>query len=561
MDHGKIRIYFQGKAESTVTSYKGGEVLQLVCSPQMLFANMSDALEKSLFGQRVWYKLPSENFGELKMMYSGTGDRYNGDAEMLDEDARVEKNLEGFVDEEENYNDEVTPQNSDCEGDERQYQRCKKWNGALKLGQVFVTLSEFKEAVVDYSLKNGFNVKFTRWGSQKSEVRCAIHQSCKFRIYCSFERSVGMFMIKTFEDEHSCIPDGCSRVVKGRMIANLLIWLAHCPTIFGIDGCFLKNNVQGQFLAAVGRYTNNQLFPVAWAVIQHRMCALHIYGNLRRSLIGKELPKYLFWAVAKSFNIGDYDRALTALKAFDAGVYEAVLSKNPSNCRRAFFSSTLVFEDLSNNFYGSYNNTLNTAREMPLVEMLEKTNVLRWQGKYSEKVVETIKEEKKHLFDYRIVPSGNGLYEVGENSHTYTLDPLQYVSHWYLTSTWRQQYSDPIRPVNGINFRRSFGEKTVEPPPRDVPLPTKKKEKKRIKGKNESPQKKKKGKELQEPKKKMIKLSMEGRSSHCGRCEISCYNSRSCPNQGCPVYRPKKQVSGPSQSEGRTQPSQNLDFG
>ncbi|KAH0922517.1 hypothetical protein HID58_022535, partial [Brassica napus] len=62
---------------------------------------------------------------------------------------------------------------------------------------------------------------------------------------------------------------------------------------------------------------------------------------------------------------------------------------------------------------------------------------------------------------------------------------------------------------------------------------------------------------LNEPKKKMIKLSMEGRSSHCGRCEISCYNSRSCPNEGCPVYRPKKQVSRPSQSEGPTQPSQN----
>ncbi|CDY12322.1 BnaA06g20220D [Brassica napus] len=189
--------------------------------------------------------------------------------------------------------------------------------------------------------------------------------------------------------------------------------------------------------------------------------------NIYKSYPGKELPKYLFWAVAKSFNIGDYDRALTALKAFDAGVYEAVLSKNPSNCSRAFFSSTLVFEDLSNNFYGSYNNTLNTAREMPLVEI-------------------------KLL-----------------NHH-------QEMFHC-------QQ----------------------------------KKKKKRIKGKNESPQNKKKGKGLQEPKKKMIKLSMEGRSSHCGRCEISCYNSRSCPNEGCPVYRPKKQVSRPSQSEGPTQPSQN----
>lgn len=37
----------------------------------MLFANMSEALENSLFGQRVWYKLPSENFGELKMMCNG----------------------------------------------------------------------------------------------------------------------------------------------------------------------------------------------------------------------------------------------------------------------------------------------------------------------------------------------------------------------------------------------------------------------------------------------------------------------------------------------------------
>lgn len=45
-------------------------------------------------------------------------------------------------------------------------------------------------------------------------------------------------------------------------------WLAYCRPIIGIDGCFLKNNMKGQLLAAVGRNANNQFYPVAWAVVE-----------------------------------------------------------------------------------------------------------------------------------------------------------------------------------------------------------------------------------------------------------------------------------------------------
>lgn len=34
-----------------------------------------------------------------------------------------------------------------------------------------------------------------------------------------------------------------------------------------IDGCFLKSTTKGQLLAAVGRDANNQIFPIAWAVV------------------------------------------------------------------------------------------------------------------------------------------------------------------------------------------------------------------------------------------------------------------------------------------------------
>ncbi|XP_050222158.1 uncharacterized protein LOC126672252 [Mercurialis annua] len=40
-----------------------------------------------------------------------------------------------------------------------------------------------------------------------------------------------------------------------------------CRRVIGLDGCFLKGNVKGEILAAVGRDGNNQMFPVAWALV------------------------------------------------------------------------------------------------------------------------------------------------------------------------------------------------------------------------------------------------------------------------------------------------------
>ena len=41
-----------------------------------------------------------------------------------------------------------------------------------------------------------------------------------------------------------------------------------CKRILGLDGCFLKGTTQGQLLAAVSRDANNQMFPIAWAVVE-----------------------------------------------------------------------------------------------------------------------------------------------------------------------------------------------------------------------------------------------------------------------------------------------------
>lgn len=45
-------------------------------------------------------------------------------------------------------------------------------------------------------------------------------------------------------------------------------WLKVCRPLISIDGCFLKNYCKGELLIAIGRDGSNQMFPIAWAVVE-----------------------------------------------------------------------------------------------------------------------------------------------------------------------------------------------------------------------------------------------------------------------------------------------------
>lgn len=46
-------------------------------------------------------------------------------------------------------------------------------------------------------------------------------------------------------------------------------FLEGCRRIIGLDGCFLKGPLKGELLSAIGRDANNQLYPIAWAVVEY----------------------------------------------------------------------------------------------------------------------------------------------------------------------------------------------------------------------------------------------------------------------------------------------------
>lgn len=44
-------------------------------------------------------------------------------------------------------------------------------------------------------------------------------------------------------------------------------WIRGCRPVIGLDGCFLKGQIKGELLTAIGRDANNQVYPICWAVV------------------------------------------------------------------------------------------------------------------------------------------------------------------------------------------------------------------------------------------------------------------------------------------------------
>ena len=63
-------------------------------------------------------------------------------------------------------------------------------------------------------------------------------------------------------------------------------WLEGCRRVLAVDSCFLKIFLGGQLMCAVGRDGNDQMYPVAWAVVEgeNNLSWCWFFDQLRQSL-------------------------------------------------------------------------------------------------------------------------------------------------------------------------------------------------------------------------------------------------------------------------------------
>ncbi|CAN0928547.1 hypothetical protein LINGRAHAP2_LOCUS36562 [Linum grandiflorum] len=135
---------------------------------------------------------------------------------------------------------------------------CDHLNMEWKVGMRFVSPQQFKEAVVMYNIKYGSQIRWKRSNRKCKEAVCDF-PGCKWRAYASWFRKDEAFALKGVGKEHNC-----PRFTHNRGGC----FIAGCRRFFALDGCFLKGEVPGMILSAVGKDGNNQMFPIAWAVVE-----------------------------------------------------------------------------------------------------------------------------------------------------------------------------------------------------------------------------------------------------------------------------------------------------
>ncbi|KAL2901090.1 hypothetical protein RDABS01_026172 [Bienertia sinuspersici] len=233
------------------------------------------------------------------------------------------------------------------------------------VGIRFPNKEEFKEYETRYVVAHGRNLTWVmsdKGRQQRLEVKC--NPGCPFRLYCSWDSRSDAFVVKSVEDQHTCVRNmESNRQLKSTWLAKQFLelfksrphwpakeiaetirvayrvlvkvgfaykvkyyahrllhgsmkehysklgrylealkesspnsyfklevdnsthpatfdkvffcfdgvkqgWLKGCRKVLCLDGCFLKTYLGGMLLSAIGSDANEQMYPLAWAVVE-----------------------------------------------------------------------------------------------------------------------------------------------------------------------------------------------------------------------------------------------------------------------------------------------------
>ncbi|KAL4295177.1 hypothetical protein GQ457_12G023610 [Hibiscus cannabinus] len=230
-----------------------------------------------------------------------------------------------------------------------------------------------------------------------------------------------------------------------------------CRPFVSLDGCFLKGMLEGALLVAVGRDANNQMYPIAWALVEsetkyswgwfvenlrtdlhmmngerftimsymqkasglidavstvipeceHRFCARHWFANWKKLHKNLELHK-LFWSCSKATSEADFRKQAAAVGEVKGRALLDMLKKDPTHWSKAFFSTRSLCDSVDNNIAEAFNARLIGARHMSIISMFEeirhyvmertvknKNSCMKWKNQIFPKICAKVEEHRE----------------------------------------------------------------------------------------------------------------------------------------------------------------------
>lgn len=259
-------------------------------------------------------------------------------------------------------------------------------------------------------------------------------------------------------------------------------WLAGCRPMLGLNGCFLKGFCKGQLLAAIGRDGNNNIFPVAWAVVEseskeswrwflellmhdlnytqghgltiisdqqkglmpaiaellplceQRNCARHVYANLRKLSGGAQL-KTVFWEASKASTKAQYDEAMKRMNDDNPAGHDYCVAQNPNAWARSHFQTFSCCDNVDNNMSETFNGVIIESRAKPIITMLEeirhycmvrlrtkREEVEKWKSDIAPRMMKKLDNNIRYSHYWDCFYNGEHEYEVRRNDDGYVVN-------------------------------------------------------------------------------------------------------------------------------------------
>ncbi|KAL5574033.1 hypothetical protein UlMin_023630 [Ulmus minor] len=249
-------------------------------------------------------------------------------------------------------------------------------------------------------------------------------------------------------------------------------WRVGCRPIIGLDGCFIKGHHKGQLLAAVGVDANNQMYPIAYAIVEsktrdswrwflellnvdlqlnnsghvswitdkqkglldvlrelfpdseHRHCVKHLHNNFMVHHKGLFL-KQLMWSVGNCVFIHNFQQEMEKMKMDSPSAFEWLAAKDPRHWSRAFLREGAKCDMFCNNMCEAFNSAIVQARDKPIITLLEmirtymmkrltrkRAEIEKWKHPVGPKVYRYVEKIKSLSVYCTLNFSGNNTFQV-----------------------------------------------------------------------------------------------------------------------------------------------------
>ncbi|XP_014499552.1 uncharacterized protein LOC106760653 [Vigna radiata var. radiata] len=327
-----------------------------------------------------------------------------------------------------------------------------------------------------------------------------------------------------------------------------------CRPIIFLDGCFLKGLYKGELLTTVGRDPNDQMLPIAYAVVEvenkdswswflqlliedlggdeicractwmsdqqkglvhaieellpkaeQRFCFRHLYANFRKQFSGQIL-KNLMWSAATSTYPQAWEREMLNMRVVNEEAYKYLIAIPP----RMKVASM------------DFNVCPKIKKRLTKECQLSRYWIPSWSARRIFEVRHVSAVGNKFTVDLdthecscrKWMISGIPCCHAVAAMHYINLDPDTFIPTWFMKSTYEETYASIIYPVNGHLLWENTSLPDVMPP---------------VKRKMPGRPKKKRRLEPLELTKDGTQMSVGGHRKKCSICRQLGHNKKVCP--------------------------------